>query len=103
MSTFRNSHCHTQGDKRIRGRAGVKLRKQRLQRTHGLCEHCLAKGLVRPAAVVDHVQPLALGGVDVCENTRNLCLRHHAYVTAQQFGLKAPKRQISVDGWPEED
>lgn len=87
---------------RIRGRAGMKLRRQRLAKSNGLCEMCLPKR-VSIAEFVDHIRPLALGGLDVDENTRNLCGQHHAEVTAIQFGLKAPKRQISVDGWPLED
>jgi 5-methylcytosine-specific restriction protein A len=83
---------------RLRGRAGVKQRDRRLQRTNYLCEMCLPR--VRPADVVDHIKPLALGGSDEDSNTRNLCNDCHAKVTAEVFGLKAPKRQISVDGWP---
>lgn len=83
---------------RIRGRAGVALRKLRLSRTHGLCEDCLTKGLVKAASVVDHIKPLALGGEDVDSNTRNLCNPCHDKRTAEQFGHKH-KPTIGADGW----
>lgn len=60
---------------------------------------CKAKGLVRLATVVDHIVPLALGGADTDDNTRNLCDSHHREVTAEQFG----QRKVvgcGADGWP---
>ena len=85
---------------RLRGRAGVRQRTLRKQRTHYLCELCMDKGRVEPATVVDHIIPLSKGGSDEDSNTRNLCDQHHAEVTAQQFGYKKPKQPIGVDGWP---
>lgn len=86
-------------DKRIRGRAGVALRKRRMERTNWLCERCLAKGIIREAKVVNHKIPLAHGGLDVDENTENLCDPCDQIVTAEQFGY--PKKQtIGEDGWP---
>lgn len=86
---------------RLRGRRGVEQRKRRLQRTNYLCEMCEAQGRTELAAVVDHIKPLALGGEDTDENTRNLCDDHHREVTAQQFGFtKTPKHEIGLDGWP---
>ncbi|TZG28583.1 HNH endonuclease [Sphingomonas montanisoli] len=87
---------------RIRGSAGVKLRKRRLARTGGLCERCEAAGRVTLATRVDHIQPLALGGEDVDENTRNLCEPCHLEVTAEQFNHAAPieGRGIGRDGRP---
>ena len=84
---------------RIRGRKGQELRTRRLKRTHGLCEDCLAKNMIVPANVVDHIMPLAHGGQDTDSNTRNLCDPCHAKRTAQQFGHKA-KVDIGPDGWP---
>lgn len=83
---------------RLRGRAGVAQRDRRLKRTNYLCEMCLPKRIV-PADVVDHINPLALGGEDIDSNTRNLCHEHHSQVTAEQFGHKI-KQEIGVDGWP---
>lgn len=85
---------------RLRGRAGVAQRDRRLRRTNYLCEHCLKEGLNTLATVVNHIIPLAHGGSDEDENTENLCRDHDLIVTAEQFGLKAPKREIGVDGWP---
>ncbi|CAN5369360.1 hypothetical protein BH10PSE14_BH10PSE14_04480 [soil metagenome] len=70
---------------RVRGRAGQRMRLRRLRRTNGLCERCLAKGLTTIADVVDHTLPLAQGGEDVDDNTRNLCDPCHLEVTAEQF------------------
>lgn len=84
---------------RIEGRKGVAIRKRRMARTNWLCEHCQAKGKIRTAAYVDHIQPLALGGKDTDDNTRNLCGPCHAEVTAEQFGHR---KQVTtgLDGWP---
>lgn len=60
-----------------------------MARTDGLCERCDAKGLTVFATVVDHIKPLALGGTDDDENTRNLCDDCHRDVTAEQFGHRA--------------
>lgn len=87
---------------RKRGRAGQRQRLRRLQRTNGLCEMCQAEGRTEVATVVDHETPLALGGLDVDGNTRNLCDRHHLQVTAEQFGHRAPAggKGIGADGRP---
>ncbi len=69
-------------------------------RTCGLCEDCQAKGIIRRADVVDHIKPLALGGPDTDENTRNLCHECHRHRTAEQFGHRAPRPTIGTDGWP---
>jgi 5-methylcytosine-specific restriction protein A len=88
-------------DTRIRGREGQRLRKRRLARTDGCCEMCDAEGRVAPATVVNHKLPLAHGGLDVDENTENLCARHDAIVTAQQFGKRLTVA-VDADGWPEQ-
>lgn len=88
-------------DKRLRGRAGQAQRQRRLARTHGLCEHCGAEGLVTLAIIVNHKLPLARGGLDVDDNTENLCARHDAAVTAQQFGKRDPtQRGVDRQGRP---
>ncbi|WP_084220587.1 HNH endonuclease [Sphingomonas parapaucimobilis] len=73
-----------------------------MRRTNGLCERCQAAGLIVAAVVVDHIQPLALGGLDVDDNTRNLCQPCHHEVTAKQFGHAAPigAKGIGRDGRP---
>lgn len=67
-----------------------------MARTDGLCEHCEVEGLTTVATVVNHKLPLARGGLDVDENTENLCARHDAIVTAQQFGKRDPA-SVGVD------
>lgn len=87
---------------RKRGRAGQRQRLRRLRRTNGLCEMCLADGRTTEATVVDHIVPLAHGGSDEDQNTRNLCDDHHAEVTAEQFGHAEPVtgRGIGRSGRP---
>lgn len=89
-------------DTRIRGRAGQQIRLRRLARTDGLCEHCLDEGRPELAIVVNHKVPLAHGGLDVDENTENLCRRHDDIVTAQQFRKAEPieARGIDASGRP---
>lgn len=52
--------------------------------------------------MVNHKVPLAHGGLDVDDNTENLCGRHDAEATAQQFGRAEPveARGTGVDGRP---
>ncbi len=84
---------------RLRGRAGQRQRKRRLERTNGLCERCDKQGVTRLATVVDHIQPLALGGSDEDRNTRNLCGPCHDEVTGEQFGHRVVQA-VGSDGWP---
>lgn len=60
----------------------------------------MKKTRVTPATVVNHIIPLAHGGTDDDENTENLCRPCDLIVTAEQFGHRAPKQQIGLDGWP---
>jgi 5-methylcytosine-specific restriction protein A len=85
--------------KRIRGSVGVALRQKRLARTGGLCEHCLAKGIVKLATVVNHKTPLAHGGEDEDANTENLCSSCDEAETARVFGHRK-RVTIGADGWP---
>lgn len=89
-------------DRRVRGSAGQKMRERRLARTDGLCEMCDAEGATALATVVNHKVPLAHGGLDVDENTENLCARHDGIVTARQFGQAQPIKAKGVgrDGRP---
>lgn len=82
---------------RLRGRAGQRQRQRRLDRTDGLCERCGDRGRTTLATVVDHIVPLALGGSDEDENTRNLCEPCHLEVTAEQFGHREPVKAKGVD------
>jgi 5-methylcytosine-specific restriction protein A len=60
---------------------------------------CEAEGLTTLATVVNHKLPLAHGGLDVDENTENLCKRHDDEVTAKQF-YKRMVVGVDQDGWP---
>lgn len=84
---------------RLRGRRAVEQRRRRL-RAEPLCRDCKAKGLVTIATVIDHIQPLVLGGSDDDSNCRALCKEHHDQRTREQFGHKV-KPRIGMDGWPE--
>ena len=87
---------------RIRGRAAVVLRQRRLA-AEPLCRDCLAKGIVRASSVPDHIDPLAKGGTEdgltLSPNIRCLCDECHATRTAEQFGHRAPKRRVALNGW----
>lgn len=63
---------------------------------------CLDVGRTREATVVDHTIPLAHGGPDTDENTRNLCDPHHRLVTIEQFGFATAQgeRGATRDGRP---
>ena len=92
---------------RLRGRAAVRQRKRRMERTHWMCERCLGigrwvgRGLGRAsvATVVNHIVPLIHGGSDQDDNTENLCGQCDKIVTAQQFGHRI-KQRIGEDGFP---
>jgi 5-methylcytosine-specific restriction protein A len=58
----------------------------------------MAKGVTALATEVDHKTPLSMGGLDVDDNTRNLCQRHHRDATAIQFGQRV-RVAIGPDGW----
>lgn len=68
---------------RIRGRKGQELRARRLK-AHPLCAECEKAGLVKATDVIDHIQPLAMGGEDVDENVQGLCHLCHEIKTATE-------------------
>jgi 5-methylcytosine-specific restriction protein A len=72
-----------QPGKRIRGRKGQELRKQRLAR-EPLCRHCREKGFIREATTPDHIVPIAYGGTDTEDNIQCLCADCHAIKTAKE-------------------
>lgn len=85
---------------RLRGRKAVEVRARRMARTHGYCQRCEGNGVygVR-ATIVDHVVPLAKGGPDTDENTRNLCDECARRAFSEQFGTRY-RPQVAPDGWP---
>ncbi len=58
-----------------------------MARSNWLCVDCLNSDprIFRQADVVDHIIPLAHGGEELDENTRNLCNTCHDKRTAEQF------------------
>ena len=67
--------------KRRRGRAGAAQRGRRLLAEPN-CRDCAARGHARIADEVDHILPLAAGGLDTDDNVRCLCRFCHAERTA---------------------
>lgn len=65
-----------QPDRRKRGRAGQRDRRQVLAE-EPLCRICLAAGREAPSEEVDHITPLALGGSDRRSNKQGLCKPCH--------------------------
>lgn len=102
MTDKRKPWQRAEPDNRLRGRAGQKQRQRRMDRTDGLCEMCDDEGLVTLATVVNHKVPLAHGGEDIDGNTENLCARHDAIITAEQFSKSVPVtgKGIGRDGRP---
>ena len=77
------------------------MRRKRLHKSP-LCVICESKGYVTEADIIDHIQPLALGGSDIDSNCRSLCNDCHDQVTRLQFGYK--KRLIFDEfGYPIND
>lgn len=60
----------------------------------------MSRGLTRVADVVDHIIPLAMGGSDEDENTRNLCHPCHHEVTGEQFNFAVTGRGVDQTGRP---
>ena len=83
------------------GRQHVKLRAQLLQQ-EPLCRMCKAKGRLTPAAIADHIVPIAKGGaVHDITNLQPVCAECHQDKTNADQG-KRVKVRIGPDGWPEE-
>ena len=70
-----------------------------LLRTVILCEHCKAKGIVRPGTIADHVTPLARGGSGHRSNYQLLCKDCADAKDAADRGV-AIRKGSDVTGWP---
>ena len=81
--------------------AWVKAREYHLQKVGRLCERCLKQGLVTPARVVHHIQPITPQTINdprITLDDRNLqalCQDCHAEVHKGEH--RAPKRWIVSD------
>jgi len=74
---------------RKRGYAGVKDRSAIKRRDNGLCQMCLAQGIARPGAEVDHKRPLWDGGTDDEDNKWLLCKPCHERKTSDEATRRA--------------
>ena len=74
---------------RKRGSAGVKDRNAIKARDHGLCQACKRKGKTTLGEVVDHIEPLHLGGSDEASNKQLLCEPCHLEKSAREAGDRA--------------
>lgn len=68
---------------RIRGRVGQAMRKRRIK-AHPFCAECAKAGIQRLTDIIDHIRPLAFGGLDVDDNVQGLCAFHDAVKTAAE-------------------
>lgn len=73
----------TYQDRRVRGRAGQRMRALVLAE-EPYCRMCLAEGLRVQATVVDHIVPLAAGGDNSRGNQQALCVPHHEAKSLQE-------------------
>lgn len=76
----KEADCHIASGakaKRARGRAGAEQRRRRLAAEPN-CRDCAAEGVQRPAAEIDHIVPISMGGTDTDDNVRALCRPCHA-------------------------
>lgn len=78
--------------KRIRGRAGQKLRAQVLAE-EPLCRLCLKKGKTSKSTIVDHIKPLAWGGAETSANRQGLCAPCHDEKSAAERAISAEQRR----------
>lgn len=73
------------------GRRWRKLRDAYLAE-HPLCEICESKGRLVAATLVDHIQPIRLGGEDEWRNLQSLCASCHAKKTATEVSRVTGQR-----------
>ena len=67
---------------------------------HPLCQHCEARGVIRPAHHVDHITPISKGGAWFdAENLQALCHDCHNRKTAADEG-KRVQLGCGADGQP---
>lgn len=55
-----------------------------LRRDAGICQPCLADGLVHRGTEVDHIVPKAQGGTDDDANLQTICARRHRAKTQRE-------------------
>ena len=79
--------------------AWKRVRREQLVR-EPLCRHCKARGIIRPAHHVDHIQTIASGGdwFDA-DNLQSLCAACHSVKTLGDKGQPV-RMGCGVDGYP---
>lgn len=79
------------------GSAWDRLRARILRRDAGICQPCLADGLVHQGTEVDHIIPKAQGGTDDDANLQTICTARHraktAAESAQGRGVCSPRER----------
>jgi len=83
---------------RLRGRK-LQARRKAFFTLHPLCAHCQERGRTAAATELDHIVPLADGGVDDVSNWQGLCTACHDYKTRRDFGYKL-SGACDEDGMP---
>lgn len=102
------AHRGTYQHKRLRGRAGVRLR-ELVRREEPLCRKCLENGLTRATEEIDHIRPLSAGGSNARSNLQGLCIPcHKAKSDSEQpngrpGGWVNPSRPARADTAPSPD
>jgi 5-methylcytosine-specific restriction endonuclease McrA len=91
ISTARIAVLTAQPDviERKRGSAGVRDRNEIKARDHGLCQACKRMGKTTLGEVVDHIEPLHLGGSDESCNKELLCATCHDAKSAREAAGRA--------------
>lgn len=79
-------------DKRKRGRAGQRDRTEMLA-LEPLCRKCLERGLTVATTVIDHIVPLAWGGLDTRGNKQGLCDDCHNKKSKAERAIDAEQRR----------
>ncbi|WKB52300.1 HNH endonuclease [Eleftheria terrae] len=74
------------------GTAWDKLRAQVLKRDAGICQPCLAEGIVHSGTDVDHIVPKAEGGTDALSNLRCICRARHQAKTGRDAARGRARR-----------
>jgi 5-methylcytosine-specific restriction protein A len=86
---------------RIRGRR-LQYTRALVLRQQPLCAHCMARGIVTEATVVDHVVALVNGGEDAIDNMQGLCVPCHEQKTRADLGQRTKgcdANGIPLAGW----
>lgn len=79
-------------DTRKRGRAGQKDRAEILE-AEPLCRPCRKAGRTTAATIVDHIMPLAWGGLDTKGNKQPICEPCHDEKSAAERAIDASQRR----------